>query len=141
MLNNNKIIFDEKTIIEKTKNNEKKFSFLGFFKDGKLVGDILINKNLDNNRTIEIRSYFKNGKMEGLVKIKDIKPGNTYNFMGEYKYGYKDGYFKKKDTLNNIKINSEFHDILNSINIIKKILKKYGNEIMKFMIEIYRKKI
>ena len=42
MLNNNSITFDEKTIIEKTKNNEKIYSFLGFFKDGKLIGDIFI---------------------------------------------------------------------------------------------------
>ena len=34
--------------------------------------------------------------------MKDINPGNTYSFMGEYKYGYRDGFFKIKDTVNNI---------------------------------------
>ena len=140
-LNNNKIVFDENTIIETTKKNEKIYSFFGIFKNGKIIGDIIINKKIDNNRFVELRCYFKDGKIDGLLKIKDIKPGNTFTFMGEYKYGYKDGYFKIKDTMNNIKINNEFHDILNSINIIGKILKKGNKDIMKLLIENNRKKI
>lgn len=72
---------------------------------------MLVNKKINNNRFVEIRAFFKDGKMDGLLKIKDTIPGNTFQFMGEYKYGYKDGFFKIKDSLNNIQITEEFHDI------------------------------
>lgn len=71
-------IFDGKTIIEKEKNNDKLYKFQGFFKNGKIIGDVSINKVIDNNRLIHIRSFCKDGKLDGLVKIEDIKPGNTF---------------------------------------------------------------
>ena len=138
---NNKVIFDEKTIIEIKKNNEKIYNFFGIFKKGKIIGDILINKKIDNNRFVEIRTFFKEGKIHGLMQIKDIKPGNTLQFMGEYKYGYRDGFFKIKDTINNIKTNEEFHDILYSSNKLKNILKKQNKDTLKLLKEFHKKKI
>ena len=108
---NNKIIFDDKTLIEITKNGEKIYKFFGIFKNGKLNREVLINKKMDNNRYAEIRAFFNEGSMNGLLNIKDTKPGNTFQLMGEYKYGFRDGLFKIKDTVNKIKITEEFHDI------------------------------
>lgn len=141
VLNLNKIIYDGKTFIEISKNNEKIFNLYGIFRNGKLIDNVLVNKRIDNNRFIEIRTFFKDGKIDGLLQIKDTSPGNTFQFLGEYKYGYKDGFFKIKDTLNNIQITEEFHDMQTNANIIKKILKKNNKEIMKLLIEIYRKKL
>ena len=94
---------------------------MDIFKTGKIIGYVYSNKRIDNKRFVEIRVFFKNGKVDGLLQIKDIKPGNTFQFMGEYKYGYKDGFFKIKDTLNNIIINEEFHDLQTRSNKIKNI--------------------
>ena len=138
---NNKIIFDDKTLIEMSKNGEKLYNFFGIFKNGKLNGEILINKKMDNNRYVEIRAFFNEVGMHGLLNIKDTKPGNTFQLMGEYKYGFRDGLFKIKDTVNNIKITEEFHDLSYGINLMKTILKKQNKVTLKVMIEFYRKKL
>ena len=138
---NNKIIFDDKTLIEITKNGEKIYKFFGVFKNGKLNREVLINKKMDNNRYAEIRAFFNEGSMNGLLNIKDTKPGNTFQLMGEYKYGFRDGLFKIKDTVNNIKITEEFHDINFATNLMKTILKRQNKVTMKVMIELYRKKL
>jgi len=138
---NNKIIFDDKTLIEMNKNGEKLYNFFGIFKNGKLNGEILINKKMDNNRYVEIRAFFNEVGMHGLLNIKDTKPGNTFQLMGEYKYGFRDGLFKIKDTVNNIKITEEFHDLSYGINLMKTILKKQNKVTLKVMIEFYRKKL
>lgn len=137
----NKIIFDGKTIIEKTKNNEKVYNFFGIFKNGKIIDDVYITKEIDNNRIIEIRAYFQDGKINGLLQMKDIKPGDTFQFLGEYKYGYRDGYFKIKDKINNIIINGEFHDINQNINLIDNILKKRNKNTLSFLKELHKKKL
>ena len=138
---NNKIIFDDKTLIEMNKNGEKLYNFFGIFKNGKLNGEILINKKMDNNRYVEIRAFFNEVGMHGLLNIKDTKPGNTFQLMGEYKYGFRDGLFKIKDTVNNIKITEEFHDLSYGMNLMKTILKKQNKVTLKVMIELYRKKL
>ena len=138
---NNKIIFDDKTLIEIIKNGEKLYNFLGVFKNGKLNGEVLINKKMDNNRYVEIRAFFNKGSMHGLLNIKDTKPGNTFQLMGEYKYGFRDGLSKIKDTINKIKITEEFHDISYATNVMKTILKKQNKVTLKIMIELYRKKL
>ena len=138
---NNKIIFDDKTLIEITKNGEKIYKFFGVFKNGKINREVLINKKMDNNRYAEIRAFFNEGSMNGLLNIKDTKPGNTFQLMGEYKYGFRDGLFKIKDTVNNIKITEEFHDISYATNLMKTILKRQNKVTMKVMIELYRKKL
>lgn len=137
----NKIIFDDKTLIEMTKNGEKIYKFFGVFKNGKLNKEILISKKMDNNRYSEIRAFFNEGRMHGLLNIKDTNPGNTFQLIGEYKYGFRDGLFKIKDTVNNIKINEEFHDISYGTNLLKNILKKENKVTLKVMIELYRIKL
>lgn len=137
----NNIIFDGKTLIEKTKNKQKIYNFFGFFKNGKIIDDVFIVKEIDNNRNIEIRAYFKDGNIQGLLQMKDIKPGNTFNYIGEYKYGYRDGYFKIKDTINKITINEEYHDINQNVNLIYDIMKRRNNENLKILISLYQKKL
>ena len=138
---NSNIIYDGKTMIEIKKSNETIFTFLGLFKNEKLFDNIFIKKKIDNNRFVETRIFYQSGKMHGLLQIKDIIPGNTFQFIGEYKYGYRDGFFKIKDTVNNILISEEIHDLQNSANKIKNIIKNKNKDIFKFLIELYRKKI
>jgi len=133
-----KLIFNDKTLIEIIKNDEKVYIFLGVFKNGKPNGEILIYKKMDKNRYVKIRTFFNEGRMHGLLSIKDTKPGNTFQLMGYYKYGFRDGHFKIKDTVNNIKIDEEFHDI----NFVTNLIKNKQNKVtLKVMIELYKKKL
>jgi len=106
-------------LIEISKNGEKIYKFFGIFINGQLDGEALINEKMDNNRYAKIRAFFYEGSMNGLLNIKDTKPGNTFQLMAEYKYGFRDGLFKIKDTINNIKITEEFHDISYATNLMK----------------------
>ena len=121
---NKKYFCDGKTIIIIKKNNQINFHFVGEFKNKKVEGETIIKKLMDDLRLPDIRAQFKNGKLNGKLEIQYLNTGKLFSFIGDYKYGFRDGNFKIIDKLNNLNINKEFHYLKFSCEKLEKMMLK-----------------